>query len=158
MAKRNIIKAAIVAIALAFAVPLAAQDFNAGVEAYQRGDYAAALGEFRALAEQGHATAQTNLGIMYHDGLGVAQDYAEALSWYNKAAALGNVFAYYNLGLMYSKGDGVAQDVVLAHMWWTLAAGQGDEAATKDRDIVAGKMTPAQIAEAQKLAREWQPK
>ena len=152
---RNVIKAALFTLVLAFAAPAAAQDFNAGLEAYQRGDYAAALREFRALAEQGHATAQTNLGIMYHDGLGVPQDYAEALSWYKKAAALGNVFAYYNLGLMYSKGDGVAQDVVLAHMWWTLAASQGDEAATKDRDIVAGMMTSEQLAEAQKLARDW---
>ena len=155
---RNVIKAAVVALALALAAPVAAQDFEAGHEAYWRGDYAAALREWRPLAEQGHARAQNNLGRMYDDGLGVPQDYAEALSWYKKAAALGNVFAYYNLGLMYSKGDGVAQDVVLAHMWWTLAISQGDETATGGRDRLASEMTPAQIAEAQKLAREWRPK
>ena len=69
---RNVIKAAVVALVLALAAPVIAQDYEAGVAAYNRGDYAAALGEFRALAEQGHATAQTNLGIMYHDGLAVA--------------------------------------------------------------------------------------
>jgi TPR repeat protein len=110
---RNVIKAAIVALVIALATPLAAQDFDAGMEAYQRGDYTAALSEFRPLADQGLATAQTNLGIMYHDGLGVLQDFAEAIMWYEKAAIQGNVFAFYNLGLMYAKGNAVAQDVVL---------------------------------------------
>ena len=154
---RNVIKAAIVALDIALATPLAAQDFDAGMEAYQRGDYTAALSEFRPLADQGLATAQTNLGNMYHDGLGVLQDFAEAIMWYEKAAIQGNVFAFYNLGLMYAKGNAVAQDVVLALMWWTLAANQGDEAATRDRNIMAREMSPEQIAKAQILAREWAP-
>ena len=63
-----------------------------------------------------------------------------------------------NLGLKYKLGKGVAQDYVLAHVWWSLAASQGEIGATSNRNIVAGKMTPEQIAEAQKLAREWKPK
>jgi hypothetical protein len=59
---------------------------------------------------------------------------------------------------MYDNGNGVPQDYVQAHMWFNLAGVQGDEDATKKRDIVAAKMTPDQIAEAQRLAREWKPK
>jgi TPR repeat protein len=55
----------------------------------------------------------------------------------------------------YLNGWGVPKDYVLAHMWWNLAAAQGDEEAVKNRDIAAGMMTPAQIAKAQRLAREW---
>ncbi len=55
---------------------------------------------------------------------------------------------------MYDNGQGVPQDYVRAHMWWNLTASTGDEDAIKNRDIVAKQMTPAQIAEARKLARE----
>ena len=56
-----------------------AADFDAGVNAYQRGDYATALRIFRQLADQGNAKAQHNLGLMYSKGQGVTQDYAEAM-------------------------------------------------------------------------------
>ncbi len=59
---------------------------------------------------------------------------------------------------MYRKGEGVPKDYVQAHMWYTLAAAQGDKDAGEFRDLLAEKMTPAQIAEAQRLAREWKPK
>jgi len=59
---------------------------------------------------------------------------------------------------MYYKGEGVPQDYVKAHMWVNLAGAKGDEEAIKARDSIAERMTPAQIAEAQKLAREWKPK
>jgi len=55
-------------------------------------------------------------------------------------------------------GRGLPQDWVQAHMWYNLAAAQGLEPANKLRDSLAKKMTPAQIAEAQKMAREWRPK
>jgi TPR repeat protein len=78
------------------------------------------------------------------------------VAWYRKAADQGVIDAQFNLGIMYVYGSGV-QDYVQAHMWWNLAAVSGDEDAIKNRDKVAKKMTPAQIAEAQKLAREWKP-
>jgi uncharacterized protein len=56
---------------------------------------------------------------------------------------------------MYAKGQGVPQDYVSAHMWYSLAAAEGLTDAAKERDTVAAQMTPAQIAEAQRLAREW---
>ncbi len=66
-----------------------ADDFDVGFEAHQRGDFATALRIFRQLAEQGDASAQYNLGLMYHKGLGVTQDYVQAHMWYNLAAAQG---------------------------------------------------------------------
>ena len=121
-------------------------------------DYAAAMSWYRKAAEQDDAYAQTNLGFMYANGRGVPRDYAAAISWYRKAAEQGYAAAQFNLGVMYDKGQGVPQDYVQAHKWWNLAAANGDADAIKSRDIVAKKMTPAQIAEVQKLAREWKPK
>ena len=93
---------------------------------------------------------------MYDQGQGVVQDYVEAVKWYRLAAAQGLVEAQDNLGVMYLNGHGVAMDDVRAHMWFNLAAVKGDATAVKNRDIAAKKMTPQQMAEAQKLARECQ--
>ncbi len=84
--------------------------FDEGVAAFNRGDYATALREFRPLAEQGNARAQYNLGVMYENGRGVPQDYAKALQWYRKAAEQGVALAQNNLGVMYRKGRGVLGD------------------------------------------------
>ncbi len=134
-----------------------------GVAAAKRGAYATALREWRPLAEQGNAGAQYNLGIMYYKGQGVPRDDAEALQWFRKAAEQGYAKAQYNLGVMYGNGRGVPQDYAQAHMWFNLAAsgfplGEDRDQAVKDRDHAAKRMTPAQISEAQKLAREWRPK
>jgi uncharacterized protein len=120
-------------------------------------DYAEAMKWFRKAADQGHPRAQLNLGFIYANGQGVPQDYAEAMKWYRLAADQGNAIAQYNLGLMYEKGEGVPQDFVRALMWFNLSAAQGDQDAAKSQNIVAPRMTPAQIAEAQKLARQWRP-
>lgn len=85
------------------------------------------------------------------------QDYDEAVKWYRKAAKRGQADAQNSFGVLYRDGQGVQQDYVLAHMWCSLAATQGNEDAIKNRDIIAEKMTSDQIAEAQKLAREWKP-
>ena len=87
---RNVIQAAVVALVVALATPVAAQDYEAGLEAYERGDYAAALGEFRLLAEQHDASAQSALGSMYHFGQGVVRDYVQAHLWWSLAARQGN--------------------------------------------------------------------
>ena len=118
-------------------------------------DYAAAVSWYRKAADQGYAAAQNNLGVMYDNGTGVAQDYAAAVSWYRKAADQGVAQAQYNLGVMYDNGTGVAQDYVQAHKWFNLAAASGNADAVKNRDMVASMMTPAQIAEAQRLASAW---
>ena len=145
-----------------WALGAAADPWEDATAAYNRGDYAAALRLVRPLADQGDSQAQYNLGVLYHNGKGVPQDYSEAVKWYRKAAGQGVDAAQYNLGLMYSDGQGVPQDYVLAHMWENLAAARASDKeardkATKNRDMVASKMTAAQVAEAQKLAREWKP-
>ena len=105
-------------------------------------------------AEAGDAEAQTNLGMMYGNGLGVPQDSAEALKWYRKAAEQGHAIGQFQLGWMYTS-SGVPQDNVKAYMFFNLAAAQGDKDAEKYREQIGEKMTQEQIAEGQKLTREW---
>jgi TPR repeat protein len=121
-------------------------------------DWATAmLGWYRKAAEQGHAAAQSDLAAMYAKGLGVRQDYTEAMKWVLKAAEQGDADAQHNLGIMYGRGEGVPRDDVRAHMWFNLAAANGNKDAIAKRNQVARSMTPAQIIEAQRLAREWKP-
>jgi TPR repeat protein len=130
--------------------------FNKGLEAYGRGDYAAALDEWRLLAERGNTLAQLNIGYMYHYGRGVPQDYPEAVKWYRRAAEQGYALAQYNLGIMYYQGRGVVKNYVQAHMWFNLASTSGIvENAGSNRDTLEKKMTPDQIAEARNLAQAW---
>ncbi len=105
-------------------------------------------------AEQNNEVAQYALGRMYEEGLGVIQDYREAERWYRSAAEQGNWWSQNELGLMYRNGQGVTQDYVYAHMWLNIAASSGDTGMVRDRDSVAKKMTAAQIARAQELARQ----
>jgi S1-C subfamily serine protease len=109
-------------------------------------------------AEQGHNIAQYNLGLIYDRGDGVPQDYKEAVKWYRLAAAQGYADAQFNLGVMYAKGEGVAENYVQAYKWFNLAAAQGVKAATKNRNILRDKMSPSQIAEAQRLSSEYRPR
>ena len=110
--------------------------------------------ELHKAAEQGNVDAQLALGDMYHNGEGgVLQDYKEAEKWYRKAAEQGYAEAQLTLGAMH-----FVQDYVQAHLWWSLAATQGNEHAIQARDLIAKRMTPAQIAEAQELASNWKPK
>ena len=113
-------------------------------------------------ADQGDANAQFNLGLMYANGRGVPRDYAQAGKWYRLAADQGTARAQCDLGGMYENGQGVPQDYVQAHKWFNLSASRAmagvRDYAVKNRDILAAKMTPAQIAEAQKLASAWKPK
>ena len=132
-------------------------DFETAMDAYNRKDYTTALHEWQALAEQGEADAQDFLGTLHFKGWGVAQDYTEARQWWEKAAAQGSASAQSDLALLYANGLGGSQNLVQAYMWYSLAAGNGYEIATGYRNDLAKQMTPAQIAEAQQLAREWKP-
>ena len=100
-------------------------DFQKGVEAYNKGDFATALKEWTPLAEHGNVKAQYNLGLMYDMGKGVLQDYKEAVRWYQIAAEQGYSSAQHNLGLLYFNGQGVPQDHQIAVEWITLSADQG---------------------------------
>ena len=106
------LKRAIAAIVLvsAIAAPAAADMFEDAVDAHARGDYAKALRLIRPLANDGSATAQFNLGVMYLTGRGVQQDYSAAALWFRKAAEQNYARAQSNLGTLYRDGRGVAQD------------------------------------------------
>ena len=124
-------------------------------------DYVEAARWYRKAAEQGDAGAQFSLGNIYYRGQGVPQDYAEAARWVRKAADQGNASGQLSLGHIYRYGEGVPQDYVEAHKWLNLAASRatGKEKEIADfREAVAKLMTPQQIAEAQRRAREWKPK
>jgi len=106
-----------------------AGDYEDGVAAFKSGDYATAFEKWRSAAQQGEAAAQSNLGIMYMNGRGVAQDYKEAVRWSLLAAQQGDAKAQLHLGFMYYNGRGVAQDYKEAVRWYLLAARQGNEGA-----------------------------
>ena len=106
--------------------PVAAQNFQTGNDAFEAGDYATALQEWRPIADQGDADAQFNLGLMYENGQGVPQDYAEAFKLYRLAADQGDADAQYNLGVMYKNGQGFPQDYAEAFKWFRLSAKQGN--------------------------------
>jgi TPR repeat protein len=151
----------VVATALRLWTPLAEQgdasaQYALGI-AYDQGlgvaqDYKTAVKWYTLAAEQGYADAQYNLGNMYSKGLRVAHDYKTAIKWYTLSAEQGHAKAQLMLGFGYALGQGVAQDFVKAHMWFNIAEIDETSGAIKNRDIVAKKMTPAQIAEAQKAA------
>jgi len=119
----------ITTILLGMLLPLLGQAWaglNEGIEAYKRGDYSAALGEWQILAKKGNAIAQYNLAVMYGHGQGLQQDDIEAVKWYKMAAEQGHAPAQRNLGVAYSDGEGVQQDDKEAAKWFRLAAEQGD--------------------------------
>ena len=130
-------------------------DFQDGVDAYQRKDYKEAVRLYRLSAKQGDADAQYNLGWMYDNGQGVPQDYKEAVRLYRLSAKQGDVDAQYNLGVAYDNGQGVPQDYVLAHMWFNLSVYNGYKDGVENRNRVEKKMSPQQIEKAQEMARNW---
>ena len=117
---------------------------------------AEALKWIRRAADQGNIGALISLALAYREGsIGVQRDLAEAAKLFNLAAEQGNRPAQAMLGRIYQDGQGVPQNLVRAHMWFSLAAAGGAQSAADSREKVAKLMTLAQIAEAEKLAREW---
>ena len=117
------------------------------------------LRKLTSKAEQGNVKAQNTLGKMYYKGEGVPKDYQLAMKWYRKSAVQGHAGAQYYLGQMYKEGHGVREDKVLAHKWFNLAAAQGHKSAAGNRNSLAQHMmTPSQIQEAQRLAKNFKPK
>ncbi|RZN74027.1 tetratricopeptide repeat protein, partial [Avibacterium paragallinarum] len=121
---------------MAYAVSDQETQFQQGLEAAERGNFATALQLWKPLAEQGNASAQSNLALMYRKGQGVKQDYFQAVKWYQKAAEQGNADAQFNLALMYKNGQGVKQDDFQAVKWYQKAAEQGDASAQNNLGIM----------------------
>ena len=137
-------------------------DLQVAREAEERSDYAAEERLLRPLAEQGNADAQFMLASLYFNGEGAAERYDEAVSWYLKAADRGNARAQEKLGLIYREGLRVPHDYVQAHKWLSLSAarekpGVAHLRVAQELRTTSTQMTPPQIIEARKLAREWAP-
>jgi TPR repeat protein len=108
-------------------------------------------------AAQGDASGQWLLGDAFENGNGVRQNYAEAAAWYRKAATQGQPIAQFSLGLLYVKGDGVPKDYVEAYKWWNLCTARADAKAKENLAKLEKMMTRDQIADAQKMARQFKP-
>ncbi len=180
-------------VAVLAALPALA-DYDAGVMAYSRGDFAAARAEWEPLAEEGHARSQLQLGSMYANGHGVVinlpkafeyflaaaeqglgeaqhavafsyrvgngvpRNQDEAAKWYLLAADAGVKDAQYHLATFYGGGNGVPRDYVLSYKWFSLAAAQGVYEARPALFNCVDRLTPEQVAEAQRLASAWRPR
>lgn len=128
-------------------------DFADGLRAFDAGDYAAALAEWRPLAESGDVEAQVALAGLYLDGLGVRRDVAEAARWYERAARQGSLVGQFNLGDLYAEGRGVRRDLVEAYVWLSLAAQQDHRWSEDRRSEIARTMSDEQIAAAEERLR-----
>jgi hypothetical protein len=124
-------------------------------------DEAEAIRWFRRAAEQGYANAQVQLGALYGMGQGVPQDFAQSAIWYLRAAQAGHAHSQLKVGFLYFEGRGVPTDYISSYMWFNVAAtnSSGDihADAVEARDQISGLMTVEQIAEAQRLSRNWKP-
>ncbi len=115
-----------VAAMVGFASPVWAQNYAAGLDAYDRGDFDEAIRILRPLAESGDARAQYGLGKIYETGGGpISPDAGKAVSWYSKSARQGIAAAQNNLALMYAEGRGVPQNKPQAFALWESSARGG---------------------------------
>lgn len=112
---------------------------------------------FRSSASQDYAPAQLFLGLMYASGKGVSQDYRQALLWLHLAAEQDNTTAQFYLGGLYFSSTVLPRDYAQAYKWFSLA-GRGDPSRSKTLEVLAEKMTPTQMMEAQSQIRNWNPR
>ncbi len=110
--------------------------YQAGRDAFDRGDYAVAVQEFESLAKQNDARGQYALAIMYDLGEGVKQSSEEAVKYYRLAAEQGHADAQNNLGVMYDQGEGVTTNYKEAMKWYLLAAKQGNKDAPNNIGVM----------------------
>lgn len=132
------------------------EEFDRGYDAFVSRDYAEAMKWWHQAAEKGHARAQNGLGVLYRDGDLGEPDKKRAAHWFRRSAENGYVYAMYSLGLLYRDGDGVMRDDIEAHKWFNLASALNfDPKAQFQRDLIARRMSPEAIAEAERRAQEW---
>lgn len=177
----------VVLVALAICGQAWAGALEDGIHAFNMHGYEQALQLLRPLAEQGDASAQFYLGEMYHQGHGVPMDQLQAATWYRRSAEQGNARSMLVLGDIFGGFDAllvlwghgkimVERDDVQAYKFYSLAAAHLPKPSANDdlpydgetvtarldravhnRDEVAARLPPAQLAEAQKLVNEWKP-
>jgi hypothetical protein len=118
-------------------------------------DHHFAVQLYEESAENGDSDAQYKLGLLYLTGNGALQDFAEAAKWLKLAAEQGYALAQYELGLIYRSGYGLAIDQVQSYVWLNLAAAAGVQQAMGARDDVMRSLNTRQLAQAQKISRDW---
>ena len=144
----------ILGLSFILTMPVAlAADIEAGVAAYNAGNYDRAVQEFRPLAEAGVAEAQFGLGILYTEGTGVPRDQKQAIKWITLAAEQGHALAQLSLGVKYAFGEGVRQDYQRAYQWASLSQMKGFEVADELMRTMEAKMSKADIARARQMAQ-----
>ena len=104
-----------------YSASVSGDQLAAGKSAYTRGDYSLAFRAFTPLANEGNAEAQTFIGSLYENGLGVIKDEKNALDWYEKAGKAGNAKGQHNAGIFYYTGRGVAVNYPAAYEWFLKA-------------------------------------
>ena len=111
--------------------------------------------ELEKLANLGDAEAQREFGLMHYKGLGTVRGEQKAIKWLKLSAEMGDVTGQGILGGKYFLGRrGFVEDLVLSHMWFNISVANGSSS-TYYKTMVEEYLTPDQLAEAQKLAREW---
>ena len=106
------------------------------------------------LAEKGNASAQSKLGLCYHEGDDAPNNVRESMRWFILAARQGDAQAQYYLGRAYSSGKGVPKDIESAYAWLSRSAAQGYKKAAEWQSVVMQDMLPEQIDEANRLLQE----
>ena len=167
MTIRKLLTLAATLLFASIAAPAVAQSLEVEMReaagAYERKDMATAVRIWKVWADKGNAEARTLLGAMYWSGEGVPRDHKEAARLYLLAANKGYARAQNDIGFMLAFGEGVPpRDDVEAYKWLTLAIARYTaknqdrlDQAIKDKATLARRMTPAQIAEAERRARAW---
>ena len=158
-----------IVLALLVALPAGAQSLEERMKsaagAYERKDFATAIALWRPLAAAGNAEAETLLGAMYWSGEGVARDHKEAARLYLSAAEKGYARAQNAIGFLYGFGEGVPpRSDVQAYKWLSLAVRnytdknrERREQAARDLATLRARMSPAQIADAERQIRDFKP-
>lgn len=136
------------ATATTLAMPAVAQSLDAGVAAFQTGDYKTAYEHFRPLAEKGEAAAQFWLGSMYSTGYGVTENDPEAVKWMKASARQGYVDAQVALGGIYFLGRDAPPDYVSSQMWLIVAGENGFSGTTETSESLKSFLTDEQAEDA----------
>ena len=114
------------------------------------------LEDITRCATQGDRIAQTILGYIYFQGKEVPRNYKTSFDWMTKAANQGDKDAQYSLGSYYYNGWGTKRDLVLAYLWWSLSIINNEDPIVRNSlDTLEEKLSPAELARAQKMASEW---
>lgn len=149
---KSIALSTILILALAGA---AVAETGMGIEAFKRGQYAAALKEFAEPAGEGDPEALYFLGRMHETGLGVEKDSAKAADFYRRGAQANHAAAQYEYGNLLVLGEGVAQDLLEAYKWMYIAAQQGHKGAKSSAGRLAKFLNRRQILETRIAVSAW---